>query len=175
MRPEERQLAERELSARAHPAPRSRLAVALGAATVLVILVGFAVKLASPRPAHVPLGIAGLTLGSSLAEAKQRVPELGAPELSVKTALFEQPATCKLRFEPSDELSSIDCALAPGSPEQMAKRRGVLATLRALYGKESLSAFEPGVERWVWQNPSARLILEARGDETRLVNELVAK
>lgn len=175
MRPEERPLDDRELDPRSHPAPRSKLAVALGALTLLALIVALAVKVASPRPTNVPLGIAGFRLGSTFDEAKRQAPELGSPGLDVKGTLFEQPATCKLGFVPGDKLARIDCLLAPPSVDEPSMRRNILVTLRELYGKESLASSEPGLERWIWRNPKAELMLEARGDGTRLISELSAK
>jgi len=145
------------------------------------LALALAVGLASPRPAHVPLGIAGFTLGGTLASARQVAPGLSErrPGVFVASAtVFDAPAECELGTGAPDAVTSIDCTLSVSGPAELERRR-VLATVRSLYGDETRSMRDETSEKWVWENARAVLVIAqsipASGTSLRLTNRLVTR
>jgi hypothetical protein len=165
---------------RADPPPPRRLSLVLGAVVLVGVGGALAAKLVSPRPAHVPLGIAGFTLGGKLADARQGLPGVveRRPGLWVASAsVFETPAECELGAVRPDTITSIDCTLSGSGPAELQRRR-LLATLRSLYGAETRTTHDEIAERWVWENARATLVLRqsipASPGSLRLTNRLEA-
>lgn len=129
-----------------------RLARLVGAIAVALLLGALVWKLTRDARAHVPSGLAGVQLGSTLEEARAALPGLEGPGARARTRVFDEPATCTLELRATSKVSGIECVL-----DDSRARSKVLATLRELYGKET----ETREDSWSWRNKQAHLLLSA--------------
>lgn len=154
--------------------PTSSLTVRLvGALAVTSACVALLLKLVAPRPAHVPLGIAGFGLGEPLAVGRG-LELVGPSRYRARALVLDEPALCVLSTTSEQRVERIECELErTDGPAQRdaSRRRRLLATLRELYGDESASDGDSSFE---WRNTRAFLRLSGGGGPapggTHLVN-----
>ena len=132
---------------------------------VIALAIGFWLKLAGPKTARVPLGIAGFELGMKLEQTRKLFPKLeplAEHQFRTNTSLFDEAAACTLSFPNDQTLTEIKCSLEAGqTPERRRQLRGkVLTTMRKLYSEETSASAALGVEHWEWTNDRALLTLD---------------